>query len=198
MIVERLSLIAGVSLLELLGSTRARRWQFFGGLATCLIFFSMLRLDLGKAVQIEAQMESLVRTLQPGQRVIAYVRDLQGDEQDSAAAPGQTPIAKVAAFLRRHPSNSVSLTHLLSRACIGRCFDYQNYEPATDQFRIRARTGNPIVVADIAVAYGMEQGWYVVKPEDPDLRLIYRCGQLPSSLCMRTLHPGERTRGPRD
>jgi hypothetical protein len=36
----------------------------------------------------------------------------------------------------------------LDRACIGHCFSYLNYEPASGQFRIRAAPGNPFVVAD--------------------------------------------------
>jgi hypothetical protein len=195
LIAERLSLVVGVLLLELLGRARPSRWQLGAGIAACMLFFAMLHVDLRKAVLIEARMEALVRTLPPGQRFIAFVKDLEGSERESAATPGPTLIGKVTGFCERHPSNGISLAHLLSRACIGRCFDYQNYEAATGQFRIRARSGNAFVVADIATAYGMEQGWYVMKPNDPDLHVIYRCGQQPSSLCMRRLHPGERTRG---
>lgn len=36
----------------------------------------------------------------------------------------------------------------LDRACIGHCFSYLNYEPASGQFRIRAAPKNPFVVAD--------------------------------------------------
>jgi hypothetical protein len=35
-----------------------------------------------------------------------------------------------------------ALEHMVDRECIGRCFDFANYEPAATQFRLRAVPGN--------------------------------------------------------
>ena len=41
------------------------------------------------------------------------------------------------------------IEHIVDRACIGRCFSYDNYEPPSALFRVRAAPGNSIVyVAD--------------------------------------------------
>ena len=39
----------------------------------------------------------------------------------------------------------VVIEHIVDRACIGRCFSYDNYEPASGLFRVRAAPGNSIV-----------------------------------------------------
>src|SRR5208282_5966424 len=36
----------------------------------------------------------------------------------------------------------VLVQHIADRACIGHCFSYGNYEPASAQFRVRANPGN--------------------------------------------------------
>ena len=37
-----------------------------------------------------------------------------------------------------------AVTHMIDRACLGRCFSYANYEPSTAQFRIRTRGRKPL------------------------------------------------------
>jgi hypothetical protein len=59
-----------------------------------------------------------------------------------------------------------ALTHMIDRACLGRCYSYANYEPSTAQFRIRAAAGNPIVVSTYADSSRLQDGTYVVKPSD--------------------------------
>ena len=62
---------------------------------------------------------------------------------------------------------------MIDRVCIGRCFSYANYEPSTPQFRVRAFSGNPIVVTDYGDSWKMQNGVYVVKETDPPLLQVY-------------------------
>jgi hypothetical protein len=85
-------------------------------------------------------MTRLVSQLPPGQRVVSAIND---------------PTLRIGA-----------LTHMIDRACLGRCYSYANYEPSTAQFRIRAAAGNPIVVSTYADSSRLQDGTYVVKPSD--------------------------------
>jgi len=55
---------------------------------------------------------------------------------------------------------------MIDRACLGRCYSYANYEPATAQFRIRAIAENPIVVSTDNDSLCLQDGSYVVKQRD--------------------------------
>jgi hypothetical protein len=85
----------------------------------------------------------LVSQLPPGQRVVSAIDD---------------PTLRINA-----------LTHMIDRACLGRCYSYANYEPSTAQFRIRAVAENPIVVSTYADASRFQDGSYVVKQSDQPL-----------------------------
>ena len=66
-----------------------------------------------------------------------------------------------------------AVTHMIDRACLGRCFSYANYEPSTAQFRVRAVAENPYVTASYEDSWRMQNGSYVVKEQDlPLLQLI--------------------------
>jgi hypothetical protein len=82
----------------------------------------------------------LVSQLPPGQRVVSAIND---------------PTLRIGA-----------LTHMIDRACLGRCYSYANYEPSTAQFRIRAMAGNPIVVSTYGDSSRLQEGSYVVKQSD--------------------------------
>jgi hypothetical protein len=196
---ERLSLWCAVLLLAVLATAR-RRWYFVAGFLSAAYFFGLLHADLRKVARMEATIESLVGTLSQEQRVVAYVPDL-GSERTPAlidtVTNGLAAVARRLPGLRtlaRHRPLRISLTHLLARACIGRCFDYMNHEPSTDQFRIHAMPGNPVVAATITDVYAMEQGIYVMKAADPSLYAIFRCGPGTTDLCLRALQPGQSVR----
>jgi hypothetical protein len=191
LIAERMSLLAALLLLAGVCHVRGRVWQLVGGVVVASAFFGLLYRDLDRAGRMEAKMEALVRTLPPGERFAAYVSTLDGRELNGPDAVPRGWSAKLDSFLGAH---SVNLPHMLSRACIGRCFDYQNYEPATGSFRIRVNPGSPVVMSDIGAVYGMESGYYVLKDSDPPIHLIYRCGRSPDDLCLRTLLPGQSVR----
>jgi hypothetical protein len=173
LIAERLSLISGTVLLAALAANRARRLYLAAGCAVAVLFFALLHRDIANEAQVLSRMEAVVGAGARGDRVVAQL----------SSPPWST-------IFDRH----ISMTHLISRACIGRCFDYMNYEPATNQFRIHARPGNTAVVARIIDAYAMEEGSYVVKPDDPPLRAVYFCARSTDQICLKDLVAGRRIR----
>ena len=132
-------------------------------------------------------MQQLVHTLPAGDRVVAYVVGLDPNAGgDDSLFAKFTRLPGFGYFGAR-----VSTVHLLSRACIGHCFDYMNYEPSSGQFRIRAKPGNLAVVANPADSDLMEKGSYVVRATDLPLSVIVRCGPGPTDLCLRPLVEGQ-------
>ncbi|OFX26091.1 MAG: hypothetical protein A2V77_18425 [Anaeromyxobacter sp. RBG_16_69_14] len=195
---ERLSLYSVLLLLAFLASQGVRKRHLVVGLLTAAYFFGVLYVDLGKAARIEEKMEALVGTLAPNQRVVAYVNDLGTDR----AQP--TELDQVRQTFERwarhipwingilgYSRARISLRHLVGRACIGHCFNFMNYEPASGQFRIHVSPGSPLVTSRIADAYSLEAGRYVVQDSDPPLHAIYRCGPRTVDLCIRQLAPGQ-------
>jgi hypothetical protein len=163
---QRLSLFAGVLALASLKQPRWPRAALAFGMATAALFFALLYRDLGTMGRIEARIAGLVSSAPPGARIVTY--------------------------LPSPPCSRIPLQHLTSRACINRCFDFENYEPATDQFRIHARPGNRVAEADIVKVKGLEAGLYPVQAGDLPLSLIHRCGAGLEDLCMRDMHEGDR------
>jgi len=104
---------------------------------------------------------------------------------------GLPPNSRISATLYPWPGSRIFIHHIVDRACIGRCFSYENYEPSSLQFRLRARPGNEMVTASAADSNAMMSGRYAVKDEELPLYQIARCPRAPG-LCLRELHRGER------
>jgi hypothetical protein len=190
-VATRLSLLSGVLLLAVLGRSTYRRWYLPAGVVTTAVFFGALYLDIGREARVEAKMEQLVETLPPGERVVSYA-DLRDGVERGSPSTREEKLRQLAwrlSFNRLDPTQHV--THLLSRACLGHCFDYMNYEPPTGQFRIHALPGNPVVVDNWADVDYMEDGSYVVKASDPPLYALIRCGPGPGGVFLRPLPKGE-------
>jgi hypothetical protein len=81
--------------------------------------------------------------------------------------------------------------HIVDRACIGRCFSYANYEPASGQFRVRATARNAFVSSSAGDSMRMSLGTYVVRPDDLPLLQISSCGARELQLCLRPLSAGD-------
>jgi len=165
-LLTRFSSISAVLALCILACAAPKKWHLavFGTLA--LIFFVLLYRDSGIINRMEDQADRLVNQLPPGQRVTYTIWSLPNTRFN---------------FIGR----------MVDRACVGRCFSYQNYEPSTLQFRVRARAGNPIVASSVEDVDLMETGLYVVRPADLPLQQIYQCDDRRTVLCMRELHAGE-------
>jgi hypothetical protein len=139
-IAERMSLAVGICLCALLAAAPMRAYHRYAMGVVALLFFGFLYRDEGALNAFEDRMTQLVWQLPPGQRVVSAIDD---------------PTLRISA-----------LTHMIDRACLGRCYSYANYEPSTAQFRIRAVAENPMVVSTYGDSSRLQEGSYVVKQRD--------------------------------
>jgi hypothetical protein len=167
-VVFRLTSVTGVLALCILGALKPRTWHLVGMGICALVFFVWTYQDTGKLNDLERQEESLVNGLPYGSRVTSAVF---------------------------HPPDWFLplVNHSLSRACIGKCFDYGNYEPSTGEFRIRVHHGSPVVTDSVDDDRAMQAGFYTVRPEDLPMNEIYQCDEKNlTKLCIRELSAGEQ------
>ena len=163
----RLTTISAALGLCVLGVFQPRKWHAAGFAAIAVVFFVFLYQDTGVLNRIEQHAEKLISTLPPGQRVLATIW-----------APPDSRVPYV--------------VHIVDRACIGKCFSYENYEPSSSEFRVRARQGSPVAAADADDRQDMELGDYVVQEEDLPMWQIYQCDEKDlTKLCLRELAAGE-------
>ncbi len=168
LIIFRLTSVTGVLALCILGSLQPRTWHLVGMGICALVFYVWTYQDTGTLNDIERQAESLVSGLPYGRRVTSTI----GHPPDWFV-----PI----------------INHSLSRACIGKCFAYGNYEPSTGQFRIRVQHGSPVVTDSIEDHLAMQSGFYTVRPEDLPMNQVYTCDEKNlAKLCIRELSAGEQ------
>jgi hypothetical protein len=165
LITERLTSISAAVGCCLLGVMRPSKWHLAVSLAIAGIFFSFLYQDTGTVATIESRVERIVSSLPPGQRVLATILPL--------------------------PGWRILIQHIADRACIGHCFSYGNYEPGSEVFRVRASSGNPYVMDDYEDAVDMEEGHYVVRPQDLPAYQVFQCTTTGVDICIRALHAGE-------
>jgi hypothetical protein len=165
LLTERLTSITAVLFCCLLGAALPRRWHLLGFAVIAAVFLSFLYQDTAVINRMESSVERLVSTIPRDQRVMATIVTF--------------------------PGSRVLIQHIVDRACIGRCFSYGNYEPATQQFRIRARLGNPYVMTNDRDTAAMEDGFYSVRPQDVPAWQIYQCSLTGTDLCIRPLGAGE-------
>jgi hypothetical protein len=162
---ERLTSVSAVLACCVLGAMLPTRWHLAVTAAIASVFFVYLYQDTGLVNRIEAQAEQLVRTVPRDSRVMATI----------------FPLADWRVYMQ----------HVIDRACIGYCFDYGNYEPGTGLFRVRGDEGGYYNLGDYGEAVDMEEGYYVVQPEDLPLYQVYQCTESGTVLCIAPLHAGE-------
>jgi hypothetical protein len=166
--VSRLTSITAAMGLCVLGHMRPRKWHLAGFAAIAAVYFAFMYQDTDTLNKMEAQAEELVAALPQGRRVTATIWPLPD-------------------------SRILFVNHIVDRACIGRCFTYSNYEPSSGQFRIRVRPGSPVVTDSAEASEAMEEGEYVVRPEDLPMTQIYQCDANDlTRLCARDLVAGEK------
>jgi hypothetical protein len=166
LLTERLTSVSAILLCSLAGLARPRKWHLAGFAAIAAIFFFFLYRDTATLNRMENQAENYVRAIPPGERILTTIW--------------------------RGPGTRIFTSHIVDRACIAQCFSYGNYEPSSQQFRVRALPGNPIVLADAENASASSAGEYVVQPRDLPLFEIYQCDLNLTELCMRELTAGEK------
>lgn len=166
LLTERLTSVSIVLGCCLLGAMRPSKWHLVGSAAIAALFFSFVYQDTATVNKMEKQIVQLVGKLPPDQRVMGTILP--------------------------PPDSRILIQHILDRACIGRCFDYGNYEPSAEVFRVRAAPGNPYVLSDYEDAISMEEGDYTVQPEDLPVFQIYQCSLSGTELCIHSLEAGEK------
>ncbi len=162
---ERLTSVSGVLACCVLGAMQPRRWHLAVTAAIASVFFVYVYQDTGVINRIEAQAELLVRTIPRDSRVMATIFGL--------------------------PDSRVMIQHMIDRACIYYCFDYGNYEPGANLFRVRGDEGGYYNMGDYGDAVDMEEGHYIVQPEDLPAYQVYQCTTSGTVLCITPLRAGE-------
>jgi hypothetical protein len=164
---QRISLLTAIFFIIVVG--RARYGRGITRLTTlaAMVFFTCLYLDGMAFNRVENEVDSLVAKLPPGQRVVAAITD-------SGARLN-------------------ALIHVADRACIGRCFSYANYEPATGQFRIRITGPNRVVAPNMKVVQEIEEGQHIVTPAEDPLYSVCPIDNDANHFYLRAVHAGEQT-----
>ncbi|MFZ1974526.1 MAG: hypothetical protein WAU89_16905 [Candidatus Acidiferrales bacterium] len=165
LLTERLTSVSAALLCCLLGAMQPRKWHLIACGAIAAVFFGFLYQDTAKIDRMEAQVERLVRTLPPNQRVLGT--------------------------LKPFPGSRILIQHMLDQACIGHCFSYGNYEPACAQFRVRTTPNNPYAMFSYELTSDTEDGTYEVQPRDLPAYQVYQCSLSGTDLCIRPLAAGE-------
>jgi hypothetical protein len=164
---SRLTAISAIFGLCFLGNLKPRKWHLAGFTVCAIVFFTFLYQDAGWLNRLEANAEKLVSSLPPGTRVIVTMQ-----------APEDSRITFIG--------------HAVERACIGHCFSYANYEPASGQFRVRVRKGSPVAASSTDDAEDMASGQFEFEDSDLPLKQIYQCDANDlTKLCIRDLPGGE-------
>jgi hypothetical protein len=165
-IISRVTSVTGVLALCVVASMRPRKWHFAGWALCALVFFIWSYQDTGTLNYLEQQAETLVSSLPYGRRVVSTIT---------------------------HPGWRLPVVdHSVERACIEKCFAYQNYEPSSAQFRIRVHHGSPIVTDSVIAHSEMQSGFYTVRQQDLPMSQIYQCdAKNLAKLCVRDLSAGE-------
>jgi hypothetical protein len=164
----RLTTVTAVWGLCVLAQITPRRWHTLGFAAVAAFSFTYLYQDTRELSRMERDARQLMSALPYGQRVMATVW-ADGD------------------------SRLPYIVHLIDRACVGKCYAYQNYEPPSRQFRVRiAAGGSPLVTSSSEDSQAMEAGEYEVQGEDLPVMQIYQCDENDlTKICMRKLEAGE-------
>ena len=161
---QRLSLFNAILLCVMVGGARYGRGITRLTALVATIFFTFLFLDSRAFNAVEGQVQELIAGLPPGQRVVAEITD-----SNSRLQP---------------------LLHIVDLSCIGHCFSYSNYEPATAQFRIRVAGPNRIVAPSMSVVKELEEGRHIVTADEAPLYSLCDCD---GALCVRRLDAGAKT-----
>lgn len=113
--------------------------------------------------------------------------------QAARKAPARARVVSEATAL---PLGMNPLLHMIDRACIGHCFSYANYEPASAQFRLRVLPGSPVVLDSSQLVSSLQAGEYTVQPRDLPLFAIFPADAPRGSLHLhvRPLQQGEQIR----
>lgn len=165
-VTERMTLPFAVLLCATLAQMPPVRWQSMAMAGLAVLQFLFLYGDTASLNRWEDRLDAAVAQVPRGMRVVAALED---------------------------PNSRVPLWyHAIDRACIGRCYSYQNYEPSSWQFRVRALEPNALVMDRPIDASAAQQGAYTARRRDLPLYQVVPCGA--ERLCVQPMADGERQR----
>jgi len=163
----RLGWFAGVLICPLLAQVKNPAWYARAVAAVCLLYFVFLYQDDRAMNKLEARVEDIVATLPANSSVIARLNYPPVDGSDQSM--------------------------ILDRVCITRCVSFDNYEPATGEFRVRAHPGNSLVAWSVGSSdhfYGRSMQFFLTQPNGI-LYYIYQCGSASKDVCVRSVSRAE-------
>jgi hypothetical protein len=163
----RLSLLSAILLCAAVARVSLKASENAGQLALVAGFLSLTYVDERALNIVEQKVARAVATLPPGSRVISTVKDSRLYVQ--------------------------ALQHVVDRPCIGRCFDFADYEPSTEQFRLRAQPGNSFVITDSADIDKLEHKQFVFSRADVAVYRLFPC-EAGREICEDRVSPGQRLR----
>ncbi len=172
-VIARLSLICAVAACGVLTAVQPRRLPHAFSAVIAAGYFALNYVDTAALNRLEARVGALLDNVGREERVMST---LQFGGQGTGAR--------------------VLFHHVVDRQCIGRCWSYGNYEPATQHFRVRAEPGNRIVATTKRDVDDMWGGGYVVKPEDLPAWQIYHPDDDWTEVAIRPLAAGEKNGAP--
>ncbi|MFN0168784.1 MAG: hypothetical protein ACKV22_20355 [Bryobacteraceae bacterium] len=162
-ITERMTLPFGFLVCLLLVEAKPLQWQKWTFAGLCALFFSFVYADTRALDRWEAEVRRAVEYVPRGQRLVSAIHD---------------PVSRTLVW-----------PHALERACIGRCYSYQNYEPGSAAFQVQSRRENGIVLHSPADAARVTSGAYIVRESDLPVSQLLPCGA--GRLCVVPLRAGE-------
>ena len=165
---ERISFFVAILFCAVIGGCRYGRGMTRLSAVVAAAFFTFAYVDEKAMNLVQAQVAGLLAGLPPGQRVVVALQDT-----DSSRLNG--------------------LVHIGSGACIGYCFDYPNYEPATGQFRIRVAGPNAFAASTMTLVSEMESGHHIVTPLEAPLYSICPSTNPSQRFILRKLEAGDKT-----
>jgi len=160
----RLSLLSAIILCSVIARVRFNSLEKLISFVLLAIYLSFAFVDERALNSTEQKIAAAIATLPSGSRVLATLKD------SNLFVP--------------------ALEHMVDRECIGRCFDFANYEPATTQFRLRAAPGNTYVMDDIDDVSRLERDQYTWNRQDIKLMRLISCGD-GRRVCVTEVRRGE-------
>ena len=154
MLPMRLSITVAICALGLIARAPIPRWVFPALTACLLVFGWMIYRDTAAYNRLEDRLEAELERSARGQKVVLAVQPITHQE-----------------FLQINLA-----THLIDRACVGRCFSYANYEPSTQVFRLRATAPNAAVMDAYGDSLSVQFGEYRAAEKDLPLLQVQLCG----------------------
>jgi hypothetical protein len=166
LLITRLTVVSAIFGLCWLATLQPRTWHLAGYGVAAVFFFSFMYQETGYLNRLEENAEKITRQLPFGTRVALTIFE--------------------------NPHYRPMFIHAVDRACVGHCFVYSNYEPSTQEFRVRVMPGSPLVTASADDSEDMQSGTYEVQEEDLPMKQIYECDAADlTRLCVRDLVAGE-------